>query len=639
MKNSMNIYHINPPHSRFAFLLLLAVPLFLGWVYCEHRDIALLAILRLDPEHRAMLDKMWSDARRGHESRLTDSPADTAQGEKPERIDFAAWTAIAGDHSCSPANMLHNVLETTWILEVADVTARLKNNLEKAKGVPYKRVNVLRDSDLQLQAADPEYATRAGSNNVHFLLARPAGLTNATGYGLSTLKTGSELNAAGTYTYFHVNALRKASLLADKNLAPEVRSAISLASLADEAFALHFLEDCFAAGHVAGTWGNASMRKGTHDYYNEHGLEVRTWKGENHVLIGDAWMRPEDAERAAAIVRKSIEQVLDAASGKLRLATPDGTQFSAALPDSFSVCKESFQPSAELDSASRTLITEVLINIPMPGLSSGLGDLPRFRAELGPFIGVVPDIRGYSLSGGFGSSQTKAGGSGGLGVAVRVGVGIEGVMNESGDGLVFVDFGFRQDGASTSQITSSASLEQFGSITAAIPGRGSFIGRFRMPFWLLPGDLILALPFLFPTTPTTYAGMAVQAANGGLIPWQTGIATPIGRFQFILGREIGISMYGYGTTDDRIVIPTGTNNEDATLIGIRSIALDFPVVEYRPFRTFSMDQSSSLVVQLNTGLDIPSSVRVVQPTGAPEPDLKPVWYIGVRMAFDWRYYF
>ena len=75
----------------------------------------------------------------------------------------------------------------------------------------------------------------------------------------------------------------------------------SRAVLADEAFALHFMEDVFAAGHVAGTWGDVSQRKGTHDYYNESGLEVRTRQaGANTaVLMGDAHMRPEDAQRAA----------------------------------------------------------------------------------------------------------------------------------------------------------------------------------------------------------------------------------------------------------------------------------------------------------------------------------------------------
>ena len=77
--------------------------------------------------------------------------------------------------------------------------------------------------------------------------------------------------------------------------------------MADEAFALHFLEDVFAAGHVAGTRGDASQRKGTHDYYNEMGLKVSTWEGESIVLTGDAWMRHEDSERAAIAVQISLE--------------------------------------------------------------------------------------------------------------------------------------------------------------------------------------------------------------------------------------------------------------------------------------------------------------------------------------------
>jgi len=33
--------------------------------------------------------------------------------------------------------------------------------------------NAVRNSDLALQRTDPEYVTRASSNNAHFLLARP----------------------------------------------------------------------------------------------------------------------------------------------------------------------------------------------------------------------------------------------------------------------------------------------------------------------------------------------------------------------------------------------------------------------------------------------------------------------------------
>jgi hypothetical protein len=87
--------------------------------------------------------------------------------------------------------------------------------------------------------------------------------------------------------------------------------------LADEAFALHFLEDTFAAGHVAGAWGDTSQRKGTHDYYNAAGLEAFLWNGSSSsiVLMGDAHMRQQDAERAATAIRTSLAQVVDVASG------------------------------------------------------------------------------------------------------------------------------------------------------------------------------------------------------------------------------------------------------------------------------------------------------------------------------------
>ena len=166
---------------------------------------------------------------------------------------------------------------------------------------------------MRLQRADTEYATRAGSNNAHFLLARPKVDFTAANYMQDTLRAGSEINAVGVWGWYHLSALQKATRLARENLAPEERSALALAMLADEAFALHFLQDVFAAGHVAGTWGDVSQRKGTHDYYNAGGLEVRTWQGaaNTFVLMGDAHMRPEDAERAAAAVRLSLEQLLD----------------------------------------------------------------------------------------------------------------------------------------------------------------------------------------------------------------------------------------------------------------------------------------------------------------------------------------
>ena len=296
-------------------------------------------------------------------------------------------------------------------------------------------------------------------------------------------------------------------------------------------------------------------------------------------------------------------------------------------------------PHRDVDEAVGLLLSDALADTPIPGLAQGLGALPRARAEIGPFLGVVSSIRGEGLSGGFGLEQTSPGASGGLAVALRVGLGLEGVLHAAGDGLVFIDLGFSQDAPSSMRYGSSAVLEQAGAIATAIPGRGAYAARIRMPFFLLPFDLLFAGPFVFLASPDAAAKMAVTAGNGGLIPWQAGIATPLGRLQFILGREVGVTFFGYSKEEDRMLMPTSVNGENRTiLIGVRSVKLDFPLLEYRPFRTFSLEQSSSMMVQLNGGVDIPTRLSVIAPVGSAEPELKPIWFIGLRIAFDWRYY-
>jgi len=353
--------------------------------------------------------------------------------------------------------------------------------------------------------------------------------------------------------------------------------------------------------------------------------------------MGDAYMRPQDAELAAITIRLSIEQLLDVASGKVKIDYFATNQPLQAIPDSFNVCTNNFVPSKDVeDTQIKTFIADVLVQTPVPGLATGLGEMPRFRAELGAFIGVVPALRGATVNGGFGVDQNTAGGVGGIDVAIRLGIGLEGVLNESGDGLIFLDLGWRQDGSSTMKFGESPALIEAGQITSAIPGRDAFIIRFRMPFWLIPGDMILLAPILGLASPEALGKVGVQAVNGGLIPWQAGIATPIGRFQFILGREIGISLYGRGDQKDALLIP---GQDNTTLITFESTQLDFPIVEYRPFRTFSLDQSSSLVIQLNVGVDIPYNETVIAPEGVSIPELDNIWYIGMRFAFDWRYYF
>lgn len=647
------------------FGLALSGPAF-AWVYPEHRDIAILAEETLDQQRQSEFDRLWQEARSQYGERLCADGADRGQGLVPDCIDWAALTAIAGDHSCSSAQMLDTVTQSDWILTVADVAAQLKVDL---KGIPIqappdqvalnadllgdakkrlnaeanraKRVNALRTADTRMQRADAEYATRAASNNAHFLLARSR--TDQTGdeYALETLEPGSEISALGVYTWFHLSALQKASRLADEQLDDKQRQSLSLSVLFDEAFALHFLEDAFASGHVAGTWGDASQRKGTHDFYNQNGLETFTWAGSNTavVLMGDAHMRPEDARVAADAVRDSLTQVLDAAKGESKYHLPYKPS-APGTPDAFNVCTNNVlparQPGMEPAGKYRTAFEDALKPTPVPRLGPGLGSMPRFHSELGPFINLAGSVDGRVVNGGFVPSQTSSGFIGGMDISVRAGLGLEGALGEASDGLVFVALGFKGDAASSNRFTSNASNPISGNLAAAIPARTGLSFRLRMPFYVVPGDLLLMSPMYF-FKPDAYTRMAVNAANGGLLKWQQGFATAVGRFQFVLGRELGITFYGLGGKD-QLLAPDTLPGGFGRIVNFKSTAYELPILEYRPFRSFSENQSSSIVFQLYGGADVPRGEKTYLPFGALTPELDTIWYLGVRMTFDWRYY-
>ena len=115
---------------QIAVLILGALPFAAqSWIYPEHRDLNILAVQRLDPERRAVFDRLWSEARAGDEQRLCAAGADTEQSTTPSCIDWAALSAIAGDHSCSSREMFETARSAPWILQVADVAAQLKLDL------------------------------------------------------------------------------------------------------------------------------------------------------------------------------------------------------------------------------------------------------------------------------------------------------------------------------------------------------------------------------------------------------------------------------------------------------------------------------------------------------------------------------
>lgn len=610
----------------------------LGWLYHEHRAITAKGIASLDPRHQAALDAIWAQTR-GGSARLCASPAE-GSGAEVKCIDFAAWPAIAGDHSCSPQEMLQTILDSPWILNVARLAQRTGERIEKADREA-KRRNEQALGDLGLERTDPAYSTRAGSNNAHFLLPRQSVSVDPATYAAAMLSETAEINAAAIFITFHVAALHIAALLGDAGLPPEERAAQLRNVLALEAFALHFLEDAFAAGHVAGSWGEVAERKGTHDYYNEHGLDAESWDREPMQLFGDGHMREEDLERAGRAVESSLEEVLDA----LQADTTIGRDArSVAVPEAFAagtfdVCKESRVPNWRIPESMDVYVAQPLRIAPIPFRGPGFASLPRFRAEIGSFIGAESGAALAGTGGGFTNGQS-GGVQGALDVGVRVGLGLDALLGDAGDGLIFIQAGItaqtRSSGRCESDCPDDPLVEQF---VPAVPARSGPNFRLRMPFWLIPGDLILATPVLAFTNPTALKKMAIRAADGGLIPWQRRLSTRFGAFQFMAGREVGVTLYGFGEKDAFLGVFDTPDGRTLEPIAVKSLEWQFPLLEYRPFREYGSRYTFGTFLQLGVGFDQPISAVVVGQPDAPPPALSTRYFGFLRVFFDGRRYF
>jgi len=619
----------------------LAAPAY-AWIYPEHRNIAGKAIEDLDPARKAALERLWALARKGHEDRLCESPWAGDQGKKPGCIDLAAFPAIGGDHSCSADAMLETVLDTKWIMDVAAVASVLDKGLATAKNKNEAR-NRLTRSDLELQRKDPEYATRAGANNSHFLLTRET--DDIRDFLRASVAKGVELNALGVWARYHIAAIRLAAELEAGRVPEDKRSAVALTALAAEAFGDHFLEDTYASGHVTGTWGDVATRKGTHDYYNQNGFDAVTWSGKPILMFGDANMKPADLARAAASVRASFEEVLDAGSPGWDLAAEAEAvplDWAKAVP-AFDTCKSMKMPSAEGVPIAFFEKEEapILLETPRPGRTPPEGAMPRFRSEIGPFVGLAAGLSGGWASGGFESTESATRASGTMEVGARAGLGLEALLGEAGDGQIFLQAGVLQEiGTKDACVDPCSGGGVVANIALRTPARKAIATRIRLPFWLIPGDLIVAAPILAFLAPKTYEAMALVAANGGVIPWQTGLSTPVGRVQFVLGREVGVSFFGYSGGEDQLFVSTpGSPTGPLTAISLRTIRTDLPIVEVRPFRSFATTQAAAVLIQVGMSFDKPTKITVLAPAAAPAPDLKTSTSVYFRLAFDWRQYF
>lgn len=618
------------------------VPAARAWIYPEHRDIALAGIAKLPAAERESLQRLWSEARRSMTGHWCENIAAVDQGLKPPCIDFAAWAALAGDHSCSPQHLLRAVVPSDWVLPVATVAAETKATLARSSS-RVESLNAIAQSNLALQRADAEYATRAGANNAHFLLARTGG--NAAEYLRSSVAEGAPLNAMGLYVQYHLAALAAADELSKVPAGDPTRSDKAGEVVALGGYALHWLEDSYAAGHVVGTWGATPWRKGTHDYYSEFGVDTTDWAGQSIVMFGDANMKPADLERASSAVARSLHELASAlASGDPLAASARGFGPGPAAMFAFDACKQERQPTDRgWEGIPRGFLAEFGAT-PVPGREEGKVNLPRFRDELGPFSAVFASLTGGAAWGGI-SSSTR--GLATIAAGLRFGYGVEGVTGSVGTGLSFVEVGLEMSASQVDNCNQGSSCSGLGSSTLfpRVPARTGVRFGLRVPFWLLPGDMIVLAPVLALASPRTLSNVGVAAASGGFIPYERSFRTGAGIFQIVAGREVQGTLYGYilgGRSVPLVIVPIDNPNPGGPQYGVlalKSLSLGFPVVEWTPFRTFATQVAFGLQLQLGFGVEVPLSRQLEFPTGVPAPDVSTGWNVFLRVQADGRYFF
>ena len=690
--------------GRVLFWMALAVGLFFArnaaaWAEPEHVALSEATLRHLrerHPKDATSLQSLWESALRGHTyegeknkwcSRIdgnTDykAPEDDAVSD-PLCIDLPALTMLAGDHSCGLADLSRARLDA-WsiglIRKIKDIqregtklAAAARANRIPAYELEERREQLRRRLDIELIGLDPLFADRAMGNVGHFVAPRDTPLETAAEYIKKTIgATAADIDrpnvsAWAQYAIFHVTALRYVKEAGAAASDEDRRRNLYWAFLA-EAYALHYLEDIFAAGHLATASARSDVRAGTHDHFSRRGLEVTLWGGEaaiekaeemadagdcpgsSYVAYGDVYISGCDfvhTRRALAASLRQFLRTFEAASQK----TPDASQkvillalspldplFRESKQQEYNTCKGGPVPGyfgRNGSDAVSELLRGVFDLTPRPPLARP--GLPEMRSEYGFFLSP-------SLSAGLGAIYHPETGDAasvwtstidaraGLGL----GFGTEGITSHLQDGLFL---------ASGNVALSVRQLDPLASPAFA------FGFSLRVPLAYVPGDGLLFILGQRMGIP----GAADQLSRATSAHWLGAVDTVIysgdvTRLQFDLGREVSV-LWRFGEVFNDVCTTQGCAPRGTGRIGHAGVDLSFSVLTMRMWRLFENasfqrprdtnlgERSGDALIKAWFDLGFPTDGEVlIGPEGAARHPNK--YYIGGRLSFSevLRYY-
>jgi hypothetical protein len=595
-----------------------------AWLFEEHANIGRYAIERLPARELAQLTRLWAsmlDVDDKAKQALCAQPGvrpthdRTCKDAACKCVDFGALAAAAGDHSCSPDELMATVTRSKWFPGVYADVAETERRMRLKDASESDKIDAWHQGNLSLRRDDGEYLSRAANNSAHFVLGR-GDEDDIAVFLRRAAQQGAPLNATVSYAAYHLAALALAAKLRGSVPGSSEYEEQAKRVLATEAFALHFLEDSFSAGHFVGLRpdeaSSTADRAGTHDYYCEHGLEARTWGAGrvSYAAHGDTFMADagprSDLAMASAAVVSSLSQVLDVADGDALPPSVDPDAGELATKD---VCAEALVSSrtAVIVLRGTTALAPTLDLTPEPYRQTPA--LPHFRSEFGVLLRGAAAYRAGVASGANldpsvreGSIRTQSNLQAGLGL----GLGIEGLTTQTTDGVFWLQGDLTGYGNEISVDCGHCEHN---------PPRFGWGLRARIPFLVVPGDTILGL-LILPFSPSTYEDIAILASQGSVLG-QFERVRPLGRafnWQIVVGREAAL-YYSHSRSFN----------------GLRVYELELPALEVRTKHQFAERLGNDGLVQIGATLEWDAI--------GPDRRLTRAGSAYARFAFDGMYYF
>ncbi|WP_437623770.1 hypothetical protein [Sorangium sp. So ce1151] len=212
--------------------------------------------------------------------RLEESFYVTSALRREACVPYATLAALAGDHASTVRELWSLVRkdeagETGQRLQFGartqwrDFLGKLREE-DAAAGLS-DRTDLVRDLDIYLLGVDGDYVDRAKQNVTHFQAAGEP----LTRVAADLARRGRVDNALGQFIGHHLRSLQLAT--GAREAPTGAGASLRRDALLEHAYALHFLQDAFAAGHAVIT---AKLRRdpeeriGTHDHFNRIGVSV-----------------------------------------------------------------------------------------------------------------------------------------------------------------------------------------------------------------------------------------------------------------------------------------------------------------------------------------------------------------------------